>query len=55
MFRQEDAFFANNRIWSCGSVLGLIDDIPDCRTLVHRIANEAVAIIKDRLQSAVGA
>jgi hypothetical protein len=34
--------------------MGLIDDIPDCRTLVSRIASDAESIIKGRLQSAVG-
>lgn len=45
----------NAGVWSSGLVLGLINDIPDCRTLVHRIADEAESIIKDRLMTAVGA
>ncbi len=40
-------------IWSAGLVMGLIHDIPDCRTLVRRIADEAESIITDRLQKAV--
>jgi NAD(P)H-dependent flavin oxidoreductase YrpB (nitropropane dioxygenase family) len=44
----------NAGIWSAGIVMGLIDDIPDCRTLVSRIASDAESIIKGRLQSAVG-
>jgi nitronate monooxygenase len=40
-------------IWSAGLSMGLIHDIPDCRTLVHRIADEAESIITDRLQKAV--
>lgn len=44
----------NAGIWSAGMVMGLIHDIPDCRTLVHRIANDAETIIKDRLMGAVG-
>ena len=45
----------NAGVWSAGVVMGLIHDIPDCRTLVHRIADEAESIIKDRLMNAVGA
>jgi nitronate monooxygenase len=41
-------------IWSAGVVMGLIHDIPDCRTLVHRIADEAESIINGRLRRAVG-
>jgi nitronate monooxygenase len=45
---------ADAGVWSAGIVMGLIDDIPDVRTLVARIAAEAETIIKDRLQRAVG-
>jgi nitronate monooxygenase len=41
-------------IWSAGVVMGLIHDIPDCRTLVQRIADEAEEIINGRLRKAVG-
>jgi hypothetical protein len=34
--------------------MGLIHDIPDCRTLVQRIADEAESIINGRLRQAVG-
>ena len=36
-------------IWSAGTSMGLIDDVPSCRELVDRIVSEAVAIIKGRL------
>ena len=35
--------------WSCGMVVGLINDIPTCKELIDRIMNEAHAIIKNRL------
>ena len=35
--------------WSCGMVVGLIDDIPTCRELIDRIMAEAQSIIRDRL------
>jgi NADH:quinone reductase (non-electrogenic) len=35
--------------WSCGMVVGLIDDVPTCRELVDRIMAEAHAIIDQRL------
>jgi len=41
-------------IWSAGIVMGIIDDIPDAKTLVHRIANDAQSIIKGRLMTAIG-
>lgn len=37
-------------VWSAGMVIGLIDDIPTCQTLVTRIVAEAEAIIAKRLQ-----
>ena len=37
--------------WSCGMVVGLIDDIPTCRELIDRIMAEAQSIIRDRLAS----
>jgi nitronate monooxygenase len=36
-------------IWSAGQVQGLINDIPTCAELVHRIVREAEEIISDRL------
>jgi nitronate monooxygenase len=36
-------------IWSAGTSMGLIQDIPTCRELVERIVAEAEAIIKARL------
>ena len=36
-------------IWSAGTSMGLIKDIPTCKELVERIIGEAEAIIKERL------
>jgi len=36
-------------IWSAGMVVGLIDDIPSCEELIHRIVEEAERIISGRL------
>ena len=38
-----------NSVWSCGQVIGLIDDIPDCKTLVANIVNEAAEVLGRRL------
>jgi nitronate monooxygenase len=35
--------------WSCGMVVGLIDDVPTCRELVDRIMSQADDIIRGRL------
>ncbi len=35
--------------WSCGMVVGLINDIPTCKELIDRIMAEADAIITERL------
>jgi len=35
--------------WSCGMVVGLINDIPTCQELIDRIMAEARGIINDRL------
>lgn len=40
-------------IWTAGLVQGLIHDIPTCTELVHRIVNDAEAIISRRLQAIV--
>lgn len=36
--------------WSCGMVVGLINDIPTCQELIDRIMSEANAIINQRLR-----
>src|SRR5450755_1981721 len=35
--------------WSCGMVVGLIDDIPTCKELIDRIMADAERIIRNRL------
>jgi nitronate monooxygenase len=40
-------------IWTAGQVIGLIDDIPTCETLVSRMVNDAESIITDRLGNMV--
>ncbi len=37
-------------VWSAGMVIGLIDDIPSCQTLLTRMVAEAQTIISERLQ-----
>jgi nitronate monooxygenase len=41
-------------IWSAGTSMGLIGDIPTCKELVERIVGEAEAIIKGRLAGMAG-
>ena len=36
--------------WSCGMVVGLINDIPTCKELIDRIMAEAKSIIRERLE-----
>ena len=36
-------------VWTAGMVMGLIDDVPECRVLVERIVGEAKEIIEGRL------
>ncbi len=36
-------------IWTAGMVQGLINDVPDCKTLIHRIMADAEEIIRARL------
>ena len=36
-------------VWSCGMVIGLIDDIPSCRELIDRIMTQAGEILRQRL------
>jgi len=40
----------NAGAWSCGMVVGLIDDIPTCKELIDRIMADAHALIRDRLE-----
>jgi len=40
----------DNGIWSAGMIVGLIDDIPSCEELVHRIVADAEQIIGERLR-----
>jgi nitronate monooxygenase len=35
--------------WSCGMVVGLINDVPTCRELIDRIMAQAASIIRSRL------
>jgi NAD(P)H-dependent flavin oxidoreductase YrpB (nitropropane dioxygenase family) len=37
--------------WSCGMVVGLIDDIPTCKELIDRIMAQAESIIRERLEA----
>jgi NAD(P)H-dependent flavin oxidoreductase YrpB (nitropropane dioxygenase family) len=39
--------------WSCGMVVGLIEDVPTCRELIDRIMAQAESIIRGRLTSAL--
>jgi NAD(P)H-dependent flavin oxidoreductase YrpB (nitropropane dioxygenase family) len=41
-------------IWSAGTSMGLVQDIPTCRELVERIVAEAEALIGGRLKGMVG-
>jgi nitronate monooxygenase len=42
-------------IWSAGTVMGLIHDVPTCDELVSRIVGEAEQIITGRLSAMVSA
>jgi nitronate monooxygenase len=42
-------------VWSAGTCMGLIQDIPSCKELVERIVGEAEAMIKGRLSQAIAA
>jgi hypothetical protein len=35
--------------WSCGVVMGLIDDVPSCQALLDDIVKEAEDIIRNRM------
>jgi NADH:quinone reductase (non-electrogenic) len=39
----------NAGAWSCGMVVGLINDIPTCKALIEGIVREAETLIKERL------
>jgi nitronate monooxygenase len=41
--------------WSCGMVVGLIDDIPSVRELIDRIMADANQLIRQRLVRILGA
>ena len=40
--------------WSCGTVAGLIHDIPTVKTLIDRIMAETEALILQRLSTLAG-
>ena len=42
-------------IWSAGTVMGLIQDMPTCKELVERIVGEAEEMIRGRLAKAIAA
>jgi len=41
--------------WSCGMVVGLINDIPSCKELIEGIMNEADSLITKRLEGMLSA
>lgn len=45
----------NDGIWTAGQVIGLIDDIPSCETLIRRLVDEAQVLIQQRLSAMVSA
>src|ERR1700757_5345082 len=42
-------------IWSAGTVMGLIRDVPSCKELIERIVGEAEEMIRGRLSKAIAA
>ena len=42
-------------IWSAGTCMGLINDIPTCKELVERIVSEAEEMIRGKLAKAIAA
>jgi len=40
-------------IWSAGTCMGLIDDVPTCQVLTDRIVADAEAIIRGRMQDSL--
>ena len=43
----------SSSVWSAGTVMGLIDDVPTCKDLVEGMVAEAESIITGRLASMV--
>ena len=43
----------DSSVWSCGTVMGLIDSVPTCEELIHGMVSEAEGIIKGRLAEMV--
>jgi len=43
----------NDSVWSCGQVMGIIDDVPTCQELVDRIVGDAEQTISNRLNSLI--
>lgn len=43
----------NDGIWTAGQVIGLIDDIPSCETLINRLVSETQTLIQQRLANMV--
>ncbi len=41
-------------VWSCGMVVGLIDDIPSVKELIDRIMAQAERLIRERLLALLG-
>ena len=42
-------------VWSAGTVMGLINDVPTCKELVERIVSEAEEMIRGKLAKAIAA
>ena len=42
-------------VWSAGTVMGIINDVPSCKELVERIVTEAEEMIRGRLAKAIAA
>jgi nitronate monooxygenase len=42
-------------VWSAGTVMGLIQDVPTCKELIERIVREAEEMIRGRLAKAIAA
>eukprot|EP00475_Leptophrys_vorax_P003752 TRINITY_DN1219_c0_g1_i1.p1 TRINITY_DN1219_c0_g1~~TRINITY_DN1219_c0_g1_i1.p1 ORF type:complete len:331 (+),score=115.19 TRINITY_DN1219_c0_g1_i1:54-1046(+) len=49
----QDTGDTENSVWSCGPVMGLIEDVPSCKELIERMVAEAESIISSRLSSMV--
>ncbi|KAF4674469.1 hypothetical protein FOL47_009152 [Perkinsus chesapeaki] len=44
---------STDSVWSCGQIIGLIDEIPTCQELLDGIVSGAEAIIRERLSARV--